>query len=431
MGTARNSLAARRNECLDQPMRQANIEAITSYIENGIKPAGKQGRLGVEVEHFIVDAQGDPVMYSGEHGVDWLLEQLTESFSERIVGTDDKLIGVGAEGKTVTLEPGAQVELSSGPYTNICAIEADFEKFRTEVDRILAPYGNHIVACGYRPKGKAQDIELIPKKRYYFMNRYFENIGEYGKRMMRCSASTQISIDFFSASDCVRKLRLASILSPLFTLLCDNTPTFEGAPRTHRLMRADVWRYCDPDRCESVPNVADPTFAIEDYACFVLDTPAILVPDGDDCRATSQTFGEVYAARKMTDSEIEHALSMLFTDVRLKTYLEIRPADSMPAPYVASYAAFVKGLFYCEQNLDALDSLFSEARNPDIAETRNSLAANGYKGNAYNQPAASLMTTLFDWAERGLSEKERPYLQALRHTVDERRTLADRNAPLD
>lgn len=425
MGSAQETDIAKRSKQIGQPMRQANIDAIVAYIESGIKAAGDAGRLGIEVEHFVVDAQNDPVMYSDEHGVDWLLEQLAGTFPERFCGTDGKLIGVGDNGKTVTLEPGAQVELSSGPYTNVCAIQADFETFGKRIDEILAPYGEHMVACGYRPKGKARDIELIPKKRYHFMNLYFEKIGEYGRRMMRCSASTQISIDFFSAEDCTRKLRISSILAPLFTLLCDNTPVFEDEPRTHPLMRADVWRYCDPDRCESVPDVANPAFSLEDYARFVLDTPAILVPDNDDSRATDQTFGDVYASREMTRDEIEHALSMIFTDVRVKTYLEIRPADSMPAPYVASYAALAKGLFYCEQNLAELDQLFANVRNKDIAETRDSLAAHGYNGTAYGEPASQQMLKLFDWAQRGLSENEKRFLQPLHSLAIEKRTLAD------
>ncbi len=49
---------------------------------------------------------------------------------------------------------------------------------------------------------------------------------------------------------------------------------------------------------------------------------------------------------------------MQFPDVRLKTYLEIRPADSMPIPYVIAYAALIKGLFYNEGNLRQLEALF-------------------------------------------------------------------------
>ena len=56
----------------------------------------------------------------------------------------------------------------------------------------------------------------------------------------------------------------------------------------------------------------------------------------------------------MTDDEVFHAMSMVFPDVRLKSYVEIRPADSMPIPYVLAYAALIKGLFYGKSSLETL-----------------------------------------------------------------------------
>lgn len=413
-----------------QPMRKANIEAIVAYIESGIKPADEPGGLGVEVEQFITRGNDEPVMYSGERGVDWLLTKLTDVFPERSYGKDGELIGVAREGKTVTLEPGAQVELSSGPYRKICAVQTDFEQFEEQISAILKPEGLQMVPYGYRPRGHAEEIELIPKKRYDFMDAYFDTIGPYGKRMMRCSAATQISIDFYSAEDCVRKLRIASILAPIFTLLCDNTPYFEDEPRTHPLMRADVWHWCDPDRCESVPHATEPNYSLADYAEFVLDTPAILVPNGDDFQPDDRTFGEIYANKAMNNDEVEHALSMLFTDVRIKRYLEIRPADSMPAPYVAAYASLIKGLFYHEQNLETLEAELVGITNTDIAETRTDLAAHGYAGIAYGKPVHETILHLFDLAENGLEDDEKPFLESLRHCAREKTSLADRKAPL-
>lgn len=37
---------------------------------------------------------------------------------------------------------------------------------------------------------------------------------------------------------------------------------------------------------------------------------------------------------------------MTFLDVRLKHYLEIRGADSMPFGYVMAYLALIKGIFF-------------------------------------------------------------------------------------
>ena len=42
---------------------------------------------------------------------------------------------------------------------------------------------------------------------------------------------------------------------------------------------------------------------------------------------------------------------MFFPDVRLKKYIEIRPADSMPIKYVLAYATLIKGIFMSDFSL--------------------------------------------------------------------------------
>ena len=58
-----------------------------------------------------------------------------------------------------------------------------------------------MVTAGYQPASKVETLSLIPKERYRFMDRYFEKIGPYGRQMMRGTAATQVSIDYFSEED--------------------------------------------------------------------------------------------------------------------------------------------------------------------------------------------------------------------------------------
>ena len=291
---------------------------------------------------------------------------------------------------------------------------------------MLAPHGERALTVGYHPSAKALDLELIPKRRYKFMNLYLGEKGPFGPRMMRGSASTQVSIDYWSTADCLRKLRLAFALVPLFSLVCDNAPVFEGAPRTHELVRTEIWRYCDPDRCGLVPGVMDPGFDLRRYAEYLLDTPAILIP----CRKeqwcySERTFGEIYAERTMTRAEVEHAVSMFFNDVRLKTYIEIRPADAMPVPYVVAYAALIKGLFYHVENLDALDALFEGVDGAAVEAAKDALMAAGYEAEVYGRPVAELVDEMMALARRGLAADEQDFLEPLAQLAAQRVTLAD------
>lgn len=411
-----------------QPAREENIKQIVAFLESGTKAPGTEGKLGVELEHTIVKSDFSPVAYDEPKGVAWLLAQLSPSYDREIRDAEGDLLGLIAPGKTITLEPASQFELSAGPYAEIGEIRYEFEAFQRTVARILAPEGERVLAVGYHPTAKALDLTLIPKVRYRFMDEHFRRIGVWGQRMMRGSASTQISIDYYSEDDCVKKMRVASALAPLLALITDNTASFEGAPSPHRMMRTEVWQKCDPARCGTVPSLFDLQFGWRAYAEYLLDTPAILVPDGDGWRATESTFGEVYAENPMTRSDVEHAVSMLFNDVRLKTYVEIRPADAMPIPFVAAYAALIKGLFYHEDNLNELADALSSVTVQDIDNAKQALMRNGYDATVFGKQAGAWADELFERAHEGLETNERNYLSALHALVQRRTTLADMGA---
>lgn len=408
-----------------QPARESNIEAIAEYFESGCTPA--QGAVGIELEHTVVHDDLAPVTYSEPYGVQWILRQLQEEYPQATLDAQGDLLGVARPREAVTLEPAAQLELSAGPFTSLADAETTFQAFERTLESVLGPQGERALAIGYHPTAKAESMELIPKRRYRFMNLYLGNIGAYGLCMMRGSASTQVSIDYSSPADCLRKLRIAYALVPLLSLLCDNAPVFEGAPRTHKLVRTQIWRHCDPDRCGLVPGVMEDGFSFRDYAEYILDAPAILAPCAkEEWCYTERTFGEIYAERTMTRAEVEHAVSMFFNDVRLKTYIEIRPADAMPVPYVIAYAALVKGLFYRAENLDALDALFAQVSEADVEQAKTALMAQGYHATVYGRSVAELMDSVVSLAEGGLDAEECPYLRPLADLASARETLADR-----
>ena len=408
-----------------QPARESNIDTIVAYFESGITQ--DSGRLGIELEHTIVHDDLRPVSYSEPFGVAWVLRQLQPHYPQATRDAEGDLLGVARPGEAVTLEPAAQLELSAGPFSRLADARECFDAFERMLEGVLEPAGGRVLTLGYHPSARAADMELIPKRRYRFMDLYFRGKGAFGTCMMRGSASTQVSIDYSSVPDCLRKLRLAFGLAPLFSLVCDNSPVFEGAPRTHELVRTEIWQRCDPDRCGVVPGVMDPGFDLRRYAAYLLDAPAILAPCKKEQWCYSErTFGELYAERTMTRAEIEHAASMFFTDVRLKTYIEIRPADALPVPYAIAYAALVKGLFYHPGSLDALDALLADVRADDIEEAKAALMAEGYRAEVYGRPAAAWADDLVALARAGLAEDERSFLDPLAGLVAARETLAGR-----
>ncbi len=407
-----NIAATSDNARAGQPAREQNIQAIVDYFESGVK--GTCANVGIELEHTIVKNEGlAPVSYSEEHGVRWILEQLREEYPEALMDGDD-LVGVSRPGEAVTIEPAAQLEISAGPFGSLFEARAVLEKFEGTLAKIVSEQGMTALLLGYHPSAKATDLELIPKRRYRFMNEYLGAISPFGPRMMRGSAATQVSIDYSSVDDCLRKMRLASILTPLLSLISDNALRYEGGLREHYMVRTEIWNECDPERCGLVPGVLDPDFSLRRYAEYVLDTPAILVPDAQErWRATDQTFGEVYADTPMERADVMHALSMFFNDVRLKTYVEIRPADAMPVNYAVAYAALIKGIFYSERNLQDYLDKFADVTEADVAAAKTALMRDGWHAEVYGHPVRELLEHLVMNAKMGLPKDDREFLEPL------------------
>ena len=63
------------------------------------------------------------------------------------------------------------------------------------------------------------------------------------------------------------------------------------------------------------------------------------------------TAKEIFEDKNISKEDVLHMVSIVFPDVRLKNYIEIRGADSMPICSIMAYCALVKGLLYSENIL--------------------------------------------------------------------------------
>lgn len=428
-------MAANNEDSSSEAPTQSSIERLNrneviAYFRSGSKPEAQCTHLGVEVEHFVMGPDDAPVYYEahdGLPGVSQILEYLKVYYPEPSYSASGRLIGLVGEEGSVTLEPAAQLELSCAPYSEVADIERAFNHFYQHVDEFLGQHGCHLVARGYHPSRKAFDLPLIPKRRYGYMNDYFAHIHSHGERMMRGSASTQVSVDFSSEADAVRKMRVAAALAPVLAAIMDNTHTFEGEPNHTPIRRLQLWREVDNLRCGTPRGLFDDGFGFAEYADWLLDTPPIFIkrpaasdPTGPDMRGFYDTPArQAYADALMSRQDIEHLISMFWPDVRLKRFVEIRPADSVPLPQVLGYTALVKGLFYSEDSLAAVEAALgvSEGHWPLTAEDINEVIKNvqqkGPDGEVYGRTLAAWEELLFSLARAALSQDEGRYLGPL------------------
>ena len=135
----------------------------------------------------------------------------------------------------------------------------------------------------------------------------------------------------------------------------------------------------------------------------------------------------------LSEEQLEHGLSIVFPDVRLKQYVEIRVGDSMPLEYTMSYIALLKGMFW---NRDELYKLYKELEQftpsghmtqEDVRQGKDQLITWGYQGKIYGKPAGFWLERMFRLAGQQLEEEERTYLQPMQRLVQAGKSVRDRN----
>ncbi|MGI6216590.1 MAG: glutamate-cysteine ligase family protein, partial [Coriobacteriales bacterium] len=418
---------------MDIDTYERNIKAIAGYIRGG-ETRGTSGYLGFEVEHFVVNAEDNgPVFYSYPNserpGVEDILLTLSPKYDGEMTTTDKegnvRVIGLEKDSAPVTIEPGAQLEVSIGPRASVRELEELYRGFRENVDPVLDSMGYKLMSCGYHPTACAREIPIIPKHRYAMMNEHFKRTGKHGICMMRASASTQVSIDYSSEQDCMDKMRLATVIGPLLYFLFDNSPIFEGElvgaacadpdkavrvsrsglPVPKRMARAAIWNDVDPARSMAAPFLFRDDDSYEGYARMLMARPPILTLENanDDTTAVPHgnlTGADVFDGKEMTEADIEHVLSMFFFDVRLKRYIEFRVPDSMPIKYALSFAALAKGIFYNTKALAELKTKLSGVRFGQISKAKADLMRDGYDAMVYGKPATEWLSEIFDCAAK-------------------------------
>ncbi len=401
------------------------LQDLYEYIKSG---ETKTQNLGLEIEHFVVDNNGKPITFEE---VTSLIEQVGRESHAELAVVDGHIVGYYNGRYSISLEPACQFEISINPYSNLSEIEEVYQDFLSVWEPIFRERGFHIVTKGNLPIVEESlidpdDIPLSPKKRYQYMDAYFRNSGKYGKYMMRASASTQVSLDYHSESDLVRKLNVLQKISPILMMMMESKTfedtTLKEAPQKPHLLRIQEWDDLDPARTGFYPGSPEPDFGYSKIAQVVYHTPLILLTDegettyvGSQCAedlVASGIINEDQLSKERRKSLIEHFMSMGFFHIRIKKYLEVRVADSVPIRKALVYTALLKGIVYSEENLAILEEELEQVRGlAEIQAAVEAIEKDGFEAVIYHGRTTSEWASyLVQLAWEGLPEQERMYL---------------------
>ena len=395
------------------------LSDVSAYIRSGESLSQK---LGLEIEHFIINDRGIQIDF---HEISTLIKNTAEKINAKIVYMDGYPVGYIADEYTTSLEPSCQFEISINPYSDIHEIGRIYNEFIDLWSPLFAQKGYRFITAGNLPLVELgvitpDDIALSPKKRYIFMDDYFKTSGKYGKYMMRASGSTQISVDYSSEQDMVRKLRVLQKISPVLMILMENKSnpdsTLPGVSDKKHLLRIQQWDDIDPDRTGFVPHSFDEDFGYDKMAEVICNVPLILYTEDGVTQGVGSKTALDLVNEGIDLKNIEHIMSMGFFHFRVKKYIEIRIADAVPVKKALGYVALIKGIVYSDSALTLLEKeLETVGGIPQIQQAVESIEREGFDAVIYNgKTAAEWSDHLIGIASGNLSYEEKEYLEHVR-----------------
>lgn len=392
---------------------QRQIEEISSYIRSGEKSKDDL-KVGVELEHIVVDKETyQSISYYGKNGVAETLKDL-ENKGWEATYEGDYILGLNKGNMFITLEPGSQFELSLQCERSIKALEKGYFEFLNEVIPIFDAKGQGLMAVGYHPVTKIDDIRILPKKRYDYMFNYFKKTGTHAHNMMKGTAALQISLDYISEEDYRKKFRIANVLSPIMYALFENARYFEGEIREKHTIRAFIWENTDKQRAGIVKGALDDDFGYEAYARYILNGPPILeMKEGLAQSTGDKLVRELFDPENYDIKELEHFLTMFFPDVRTKKFMEIRMMDAVPYPLNFSAMALWKGILYDDKNLNKLYELIKDISIDEVNRAKDEMMDKGLSAKLRDKTLLDIGKILVQIAKDGLDEEECHYLKPL------------------
>ena len=343
-----------------------SVRQLAALLADGGKPA-PAWRIGTEHEKFGFYRPGgaapawSPPPYE-PNGIRALLEANGARPGWHHILDQGNLIGLkNTDGRSISLEPGGQFELSGAPLATLHETKAEFDRHLNTASLIGDNLGIGFAPLGFHPLARREDMPFMPKSRYAIMRRYMPLKGSLGLDMMLRTCTVQVNLDFADEADMRRKLRVGLLLQPLATALFANSPFTEGKPNGLLSARANVWTDTDPDRTGIPPIMLEENFGFERYIEWVLDVPMYFVARGgrliDVAGASFRDFmaGRVPALAGITPtvSDFNDHITTTFADVRLKTFLEMRGADAGSPAMMLAQSAFWVGLLYDAAALEA------------------------------------------------------------------------------
>jgi glutamate--cysteine ligase len=408
-------------------------QQIIEYFNSGIKET-KNFKIGIEHEKFLFNNNDNKrIDYSK---IKEMFSALVE-FGWNPILEKGNIIGLNKGGKNITLEPGNQIELSGEKLNHIHEACAESQDYLFELRQVTKKLDFKIVSAGFDPISKLNEIPNNPKQRYELMTKDMPLGGELSLDMMYRTCGTQLNIDYNSEKDFVKKFKIINSIVPISIALFANSSIVEKKNSNYLSYRSKVWQSTSRG---GLPKLFLENLDFEKYADFIINFPILFIQDKGN-----YISGKKYIFKDFMDGNINEVenrlpkendlsihLSTIFTENRLKKYIELRSMDTCGWDCLCAGPAFYIGMLY--GNLNEVYELISKWDKDKIINAYLEAPQKGFNTQLMGKDLLYWASTLLSLSRKGLEDRdilnknkknETLFLNHLQKVIDNKTTNAD------
>ena len=411
----------------------AKKEHIIEYFKSGIKKTD-QFKIGIEHEKFIFDLNTNKRI---DYQTILKMFKALYEFGWKPILENKKIIGLKKNKKSISIEPGNQIELSGAKLDNIHEACSESQDYLFELKQVIQKLNLKIVSAGFDPISKLSEVPNNPKQRYEIMTKDMPNGGQLSLDMMYRTCGTQLNIDYNNEQDFIKKFKIINSIVPISIALFANSSIVEKRNSNYLSYRSKVWQNTSRG---GLPEVFFDNMNFEKYSDFVMNFPLLFFrKDKEYISGKKYLFSDFMNGKineienKLpTENDLTTHLSTIFTENRLKKYIELRSMDACGWDCLCAGPAFNTGILY--GNLDEAFELISKWDKNKIINAYLEAPKKGFNTQLMGKDLLYWASLLLEISRKGLKRRdiigkggynETNYLKHLEKIIDNKITNAD------
>lgn len=414
-------------------------------------PAAKR-LIGVEHEKppFYLDDLS-PVPFISEREdkgavSDFIHAMVQENGWDPGVPENGHVVDIHKDNVNWTFEPGMQMETGGAPLRNVHQVARETERVLSEALAVTERLGFGLLAMGYHPTHNGETLPRMPKSRYQLIRQFAQANGyTNASDMMSCTSTVQVNLGYTSEADMVKMLRVSLALQPVAATLFACSPFANGRDSGFNSYRSEIIRNNLGGRYGFMLPVAfDEGFGYEMFVDYALgQMPLMGVYKGNAfLDAGGKHFAQfiegkldICPGQQATLADWQNHLNTIWSEVRLRRFLEMRGADNGPAEMIKALPALWVGLLYDRQALDDAYEMVRHWTNEDREYLRAATPRTGLQTPFMGATVQDIAINMVALSEAGLRRRgvldargndESLYLEPLHEIATSGLNVADR-----